>query len=236
MKRKVIKFGSSHDYAPTPVPSFTKIPDWYKKIPKFSGGASGPRIDSESSDHRFSNKTVKHCAPFLDALTAGYVVELWQDLQVTRTIHGPEFNWPVDPKVVDARPASSSLDFPTPIGCYPTQYVWVSPFIINTPPGYSCLISHPFNRLDLPYITMSAIMDSDVVLPSGGAPFYLKEDFEGIIEAGTPLFQVLPFKRENWRSEVDSSLKESADKSWWFTFRTSKGFYRENHWHKKRYE
>ena len=30
---------------------------------------------------------------------------------------------------------------------------------------------------------------------------FIKEDFEGIVEKNTPMFQVRPFKRNNWKSE-----------------------------------
>ena len=185
----------------------------------------------------FSNKTVKHCSPFLDTFTSGYIVELWQDVQVVRTINGPEISWPVEPPPINSRVTARGLEtFPVPAGCLPIQYVWSSPYIFKTPPGYSILITHPFNRFDLPFITLSGIVDSDFMVPEGDIPFYLKENFEGIIEEGTPIFQVFPFKRDDWASEVDYSLVPEMKKSRWMSFRTSKGIYRDKHWKKKRYE
>ena len=34
-------------------------------------------------------------------------------------------------------------------------------------------------------------------------PFVIKNNFSGIIERGTPMFQVIPFKREKWDSKFD---------------------------------
>jgi hypothetical protein len=38
-------------------------------------------------------------------------------------------------------------------------------------------------------------------------PFFLKKDFNGIIKAGTPIIQAIPFKRETWDMEVIDSGK-----------------------------
>jgi hypothetical protein len=233
-KEKVIKFASSHKYVPTPVPSFSNIPEWFKKIPKYGGSDSDPVIGPEGT---FINRTVKHCSPFLDALTLGYVVELWHDIQIVRTMEGPEIRWTVDPKSVDARSKGAMSGFPTPPGCYPIQFVWQSPITFKTPPGYSVLVTHPLNRTDLPFICMSGVVDSDRdVIQRGNVPFYLSEDFEGIIEAGTPIFQLIPFKRDDWKSEVDQRLDEEGEKFKWLSSRSNKPFYRDNIWVKKKYQ
>ena len=39
---------------------------------------------------------------------------------------------------------------------------------------------------------------------------FLKEGFEGIIEKGTPMFQIIPFKRNNWESKF-SFLEDGQD-------------------------
>jgi hypothetical protein len=236
MKRpKIMKFGSSAEFITMPTPSSSKVPNWYKKIPKQTDGTSHPRIFVPGKEGVYPTRTVKHCAPFLDSLTSGYMGELWQDIQVTRTMSGTEISWATTPEVCQSRDPDNSDNFPVPAGCSPTQYVWLSPYIFKTPPGYSLLITHPFNRFDLPFFTLTGIIDADYVAPSGNLPFYLNEDFEGTIEAGTPIFQAIPFKRENWQSEFDPSLEEQSRRSRWMSFRTAKGYYRENHWVKKKY-
>ena len=39
-------------------------------------------------------------------------------------------------------------------------------------------------------------------------PFLLKKNFEGLIKQGTPIIQVIPFKRESWKSSY-SFLKQN---------------------------
>jgi hypothetical protein len=37
-------------------------------------------------------------------------------------------------------------------------------------------------------------------------PFFVVKGFTGIIPAGTPYAQMLPFKRENWESEINDDI------------------------------
>jgi hypothetical protein len=39
-------------------------------------------------------------------------------------------------------------------------------------------------------------------------PFFVVKGFTGIIPAGTPYAQMLPFKREDWQSEVDDKISD----------------------------
>jgi hypothetical protein len=41
-------------------------------------------------------------------------------------------------------------------------------------------------------------MDSDQYSTSGNIPFFIKEDFSGVIPAGTPFAQIIPIKRDSW--------------------------------------
>jgi hypothetical protein len=123
-----------------------------------------------------------------------------------------------------------------PIGYERNPYKFENKWVMETPPGYSCLITHPLNRFDLPFFTMSGIVDTDQYnfLPVN-LPFFLKEGFEGIIPKGTPIAQVIPFKREPWHSEKEdlnpltkyqiNNLKSVVQRS-----------YKNRFWSKKTYE
>lgn len=236
LRKRRIKFGRTDEYLDVPKPAATHVPGWYKKLPKYLDGGSKAIIEPDNQDLQFSNKSVKHCIPFLDSLTTGYVAELWQDVQVVRTKNGPQISWPVDPPVLSSRSSRGLEEFPVPNGCVPIQFVWLSPYVIETPPGYSILVTHPLNRFDLPFVTLSAVVDSDSLLGAGHIPFYLKDDFEGLIKAGTPMYQIIPFKRDSWTSEVDQSLVKKSDKKRWNSLRVAEGVYRDFFWQKKSYE
>jgi hypothetical protein len=61
------------------------------------------------------------------------------------------------------------------------------------------LFTHPLNRLDLPFRTLSGVVSSDQ-WTAGFVHFpavWTDESFEGVLEAGTPVAQAFPVPREN---------------------------------------
>jgi hypothetical protein len=60
----------------------------------------------------------------------------------------------------------------------------------------------PFNRYDLPFMTISGVIDNDKVNLPGLMPFFVQKGWTGVIPAGTPYAQLLPFLREDWKSEI----------------------------------
>lgn len=230
---KLIKFGMSDDRLEMPQPMRTVVPDWYKKSPRFIEDKQ-PRVIETERGLRV-NHAMKLCVPFFDAMIAGYTAVLWQDIEVVRTPEGPHFNWLTDPQPITERSDHGMELLPTPAGHWRNKFVWISPYSLQTPPGYSVLVTHPLNRHDLPFITLSGIHDSDSLMPHGHLPFYLREDFEGIIPKGTPIYQIFPFKRDNWDSVLDEEVSKKAHKRGWEGITKMYGHYKDNNWKKKEY-
>jgi hypothetical protein len=227
----LIKFASVHPYVTLPQPAQRYIPEWYKKSDRFTGGDNKPVINANGS----SNRGIKTCMGFLDGLTSGYIAELWQDVYVKQA--PLEIHWKTDPQVMTELSPSIASIMPVPQGHHPNNFAWLDPYVIQTPPGYSCMITHPLNRFDLPFTTLSGIVDSDGILPShANMPFFLKTDFEGIIPAGTPIFQITPFKRSDWVSERSEELAEESKRSEWLTNSVVHGWYKKNLWQLKKYQ
>jgi hypothetical protein len=230
-KPKKLLFGMVPEFADVPKPAQQYIPEWYAKSERFVGGEA--KIKQEGG----ANKGLKLCFPYLDALTSGYTVELWTDVQVKQTIDGPQFKWMIDPQPVNSRDAEPAKLLPIPLGCGKHQFVWMLPTCFKSPPGYSVLITHPLNRHDLPFVTLSGVIDADKGIAMGNYPFFLQKDFEGVIEAGTPIAQIIPFKRESWEAEKDQSLVILGEKINYLSNRYIKGgFYKKNVWSKKTYK
>lgn len=235
MKNKKILFSvakmTDHSkFIDAPEPAKKFVPEWYKNSERFTGEKDGLDISNG-----FANLGIKMCMPFLDSMISGYNATLWTDIHVQQTELGPRINWRVGPDPLEQRPKTNK-ELPTPAGHHDIHFAWKSIFYVKTPPGYSCLITHPFNRYDLPFTTLSGIADTDTTLGRGNVPFFLKKDFEGIIKAGTPIFQILPFKREKWVSENTDSINEEGMKSEFLTARSSFGWYKDFLWNKKSYE
>ena len=65
--------------------------------------------------------------------------------------------------------------------------------------GYSVLITHPFNRDDLPFRTLTGLVDVDLY-KSNTIQFpaiWIDESFKGILKKGTPIAQCVPIKRDD---------------------------------------
>lgn len=223
-KTQTIRFANGDVYD-NPQPAKLFIPEWYKQTP--------PTLDNSKM-----NKTFKKCVPFLDALTTGYMVELWSDVEVSTRADGAKiFQWPNTlVEVIEEREMASSINLPVPTGHSYQRLVWKSPFYIETPIGYSCLITHPLNRYDLPFTTLSAVVDTDDVMFNGRIPFFINNDFEGIIKKGTPIFQILPFKRENWKSQINNKIIENGLINNKKSLLSISGWYKQNVWKRKNYD
>lgn len=227
---KILKFSTKEKYLTGIKPIRNYIPEWYKKTDRFIGKK---QIIGGVTD---GAKTIKLCVPFLDTLVSGYTVELWQDVQVVIDNFGTQVMlWGGEPDVAEKRPDAIQGNLPIPNGYSEQAFAWKFPFAIKTPKGYSVLMSHPMNRYDLPFITLSGIVDSDITMSPGNLPFFLKEGFEGMIPKGTPIVQIFPYKRDSWESKEDKSISEEAEKQRLLTLRSAFGYYKTKVWNKKTY-
>jgi len=91
-------------------------------------------------------------------------------------------------------------------------------------------------NFNLPFITTTGIMDTDKWGIWGNQPFALQSGWEGVIPAGTPIIQVFPFKRDDWKHRIDDSLTKWGNNE--NIRRTSKlqGYYKNNAWQKKSFK
>ncbi len=187
-----------------PVPSTKAIPEWYKSMPMHMGGAKKTEILKLSNSSMDLNLTAKGCTPLLDSLSIGYMVCLSSDVQVYKdnnNIINIQWRNTFDPVVSshDDRQISETIfdDFEK------TTFKWLYEWHIETPPGYSCIYTHPLNRYDLPFRTFSGVVDTDKYPNAVHFPFKFNKFYDDfVIPAGTPICQVIPFKRDEWRSET----------------------------------
>ena len=175
----------------------------------------------------------KMCMPFFDAMTGGYHYVLEDDVYVDMDKDGkPIISWAGDVMMIDKRP---TIELPIPDNCHPIHYGWRMNWYYETPPGYSVLITHPMNRFDLPFYTMSGIVESDVWGLPVFTAFFLKRNFIGLIPKGTPIFQIIPFKRDSWELEEVETNDELNKHELMAENRRSRlyGYYKEVAWIKK---
>lgn len=232
-----LEVATDFEHIPVVRPSKNYIPDWYAKTPMFLG-------QKMEFTKWGMNPALRACVPFMDAFLTGYTVELWTDLIVEQGVHGSIIRWPgqsaeVGPDMWEplaVRGPEVTHPMPAPNGYENRHYAWHNPHLIKTPPGYSILVTQPLNQYDTPFFTMSAVIDCDKdLLSSGRIPFYVKEGFEGLVPKGTPLYQIIPIKREKWEAVENPSLRKDNRRRIWQVGSVLTGWYRNNLWVKKEY-
>lgn len=209
-----------------------EVPEWYKKSPSFD--QKKLKIDDSG---RVKNTELKMCMPFFDALSGGYIQKTWTDIFIENDPKSGsvKFYYALSPKIMRAR---EKVHIPIDTNeFYNIEFAWIEPWVPKLPSGYSMLYTHPFNRLDLPFLSLSAIIDSDRYYhtPSGQYPFYIKKGFSGIIPAGTPMYQMTPFKRDSWTSKKDKFDEKLTNKNHFSMYKTFWGAYKNSFWQRKNF-
>jgi len=195
-----------------PKPTIQTIPNWYRKADRFAVKPDGEYWQDPMVGGKIP--TWKACPAIFDIMGTGYVYRTPCDIEFY------EENGIIKVKVLDDRNKDfiqvrpPMPQFIPPMGYHEFHFAWWSDWAVKVPDGYSVLYTQPFNRFELPFLTTSGIIDNDQVNLPGTMPFFVVKGFVGVVPAGTPYAQMLPFKREDWHSEVDadiSHMKMSMD-------------------------
>jgi len=237
LNQKVNFIPSSYDaeaMLPHPKPSRNYLAQWFKDMPTLQKTING----------RSEDGTAKKCPPFIDALTSGYTQELICDVEIYNSGINPNtgedivnYKWagPIKPMSTRAQDTNSKRVFPDFSGYYTTEFHWITQWEPQTPAGYSTLYYHPANRLDLPFFTMSGIIDTDKWSVNGPIPFMVKRGFEGLIPAGTPIYQMIFIKREDWNSQALEFNDKAFRKMSYGIKKVMENGYKKNFWSRKNY-
>ena len=88
---------------------------------------------------------------------------------------------------------------------------WINPFAIKTPPGYSVMFMPPMHNPNGIFTILPGIVDTDTYAAPVNFPFVLDNPkWEGVIPAGTPMAQVIPFKRDSWTMKAETQQQEPS--------------------------
>ena len=192
---------------PLPVPASLGLPDWLKAMP----------TKAFSSINLREEETVKRCPPVVDAMTTGFLLPLICDLRV----ENGAITWDHD------LPAGGPLDYPrSPIGFHDAGQVTGTPLFdtdrfvikfhnlwtVEAPEGYAVYFTHPANRFDLPFTTLSGLVDCDSYTDTWiHFPAHWHDmGFTGTLPKGTPIAQCIPVKRDNWVAETSCFTAEKT--------------------------
>jgi len=180
------------DRLPPPVPAREALPDWLRAMGR----------TAFSDTHGGEIRTVKHCPPFVDAMSYGFVIPLPCDVSVR---DGKlSWNWEVPPLSAGMHPRSP-ISFHVPAQLEGTPFDTAGQVVVKfnsfwtveLEPGWSLFATHPVNRADLPFRLLSGLVDADsfhdvgILFPA----LWTDPAFEGLLPRGTPVAQCFPVPR-----------------------------------------
>jgi len=205
------------DMIPHPAPASRHLPDWMRAVPT--------HLPDQTP-------TVKNCMPFLEAMNAGYVIALPTD--ITFVLEADRLRVDVaefGAQVVGFHNGDQVLGAPyggTPIVKFHT------PWVIRTPAGYSTLVLPPVNRLEIPFLPLTGLVETDTYYRQIAYPTLCTMRLGQTVKLarGTPLVQVVPVLREAWTSSV-GAMDVEANKAQEAMWEGNRHMYREEHWEKK---
>jgi hypothetical protein len=230
---KKITFTALHHVEPSfyPKPAFKLIPDWYKNTQSYLDNKKGIFLNNDAPS---TNATIKKCIPVFDALTSGYILVTPVDMYISKKDDKPYYIW-AGGGGVSFHPIEQAPHHPHADGF---QYAkWLNCWSIKTPSGYSTFLMQPMHR-ETPFEIFPGIIDTDTYNPAINIIFTLKDkNFTGLVPAGTPIVQVLPFKRDDWimaiGTEEDYNLMEKQHQKLRHKFFDS---YKTQFWSRKEYK
>jgi len=195
---------SGFDGLEQPQPASKFIPEWYKNMESYIGGEKKPKGDGTTS------ATIKRCMPVFDAINAGYIITTPADVYVSIKDGQQYFEWS-SLGLISFHPIEQAPEHPARNEhAYPK---WMNYWGIRTPKGYSVMLVPPMHR-ELIFTILPGIVDTDDYCSPVNFPFVVNDPkFEGLIPKGTPIVQVIPFKRDSWTMQFggEKEIKKESE-------------------------
>lgn len=207
-----------------PKPAKNNIPEWYKSMPSYAPDHKNMLEEDRqyllTQSGIYGPPTVKKCMPVFDSMTAGYQIVTHSDFLVFGKPDDPHpwYRWSDNDTVIDFHEVFQVDGYPVKpeergrrVGRYR------NPWSIVTPKGYSCLFVPPMHT-DTPLRIIPAIVDTDTYHGSVQLPFFFTDPgFRDVVPAGTPIAQVIPFKRDVFthtvtKDDPNNSVMEKTGK------------------------
>jgi hypothetical protein len=192
LRRNVLKVGVVSELSETypPIqPAIKHIPEWHSKMPR--------EVNHEDGNW---TRTVKTCMPFFDAMALGFIIPCPVDLRLSVSENGTNISYRYhgypDPQGTgSSSSAVTGHDNSQTLGYHDGAVIKIaSPYFIETAPGYSALITAPFNKLKglLPF---SGLVSTDKYKNPVNIPCrWVGPDGEFFVRFGEPLAQVVVVK------------------------------------------
>ena len=183
-----------------PVPAKSVLPTWFRQL---------PGIDKSHVTATNNGITVKRCLPFVDALSAGWIVPLAAPVRLEISEGGQTVSagWEFDREMVSNHGAFQIAGSPyEPRPPMKFHNHWT----IRTPKGWSCLFLPPINRPNGVIEVLSGLVDTDSYRSPVNFPFVaIAPDGVHTLDKGTPLVQVIPLRRADL--DIEASIRAETE-------------------------
>ena len=218
------------------------LPEWYTKLPEAKESYTFDEIVT---------KSVRACVPVSDLMSSGYIIRATFEVRVAEKLvnFAPAMKIQTALEVKDGNindtnaAVAKNSDLEKMFGLNPNGPVSIfeeptcpmksqdkkrgkyfkfeSPWSIQTPPGYSCLVMQPYYFYNQDVQILPAIIDTDKFdkkIPVIG--FLTGKSEEVRFFCGDPLLHIIPFKRDDWEAEF--TTEKILDKSKFFLYNAYK--------------
>lgn len=182
-----------------PVLAKSVSPEWWKKA-KVGMHIKGDFV-----------QTIRSCPAMDDWLKSGWYVLANRDIEVIMydgqsvTKETLESGERYGPRVVSpshpSNQALGSFEYLGKNAPVKDAFKMRNPWNVKTPPGYSCFYLDPFLFQNEYFATWQGIIDTDKFntnQDNSQIIFYPKVNHSFIIKKGTPMCQIIPYKRDTW--------------------------------------
>jgi len=182
-----------------PMPAEKNIPDWYKKITPYTG-------EKNIKEDQMTTATIKKCMPVFDSISAGYLISTYCDIEAIWNNDHYEYKYFNIFEPIKSHDSIQAVGYPASDENRKFVSKFMNAWGIKTPEGYSCLFISPMHRNSFINI-LPGIVDTDTYNEPVAFPFLVEYCGDNvIIPAGTPIAQVIPFKRDNWSSKFTDDI------------------------------
>jgi hypothetical protein len=188
-KNNIITFLPKFENLLKPLPAKKLLPEWYK---------------NQNSYTDIEEATIKKCMPIFDAMTFGYFLLSQSNITIDSTNKdklsiSTDNNF--DNQIFKNHSFGQYSKYKIPLG-YHSEIIRIHPmWCIKTPNGYSSLFLNPIHHESKDLIAIDGLIDTDNFISDGHLSFFVKSNSIFTIKKGTPLIQVIPFKRETWNMD-----------------------------------
>lgn len=193
------------DIVTPPAPAKKFIPEWYKSL-------------DTHVKHTRDNKggqvmTAKKCLPMMDAMTYGYIIPIAGDVHVRTNKDASMIDIVENPYVKLTEEHHQDQVGPKFPNKKQHLVKFINLFTVKTSPGYSCIFMPPMNHVETRFIPLGGIVETDKYLrPVNFPSLWLAGDYDDYITAGTPIVQVIPFKRATTIKQ--HSVRKFSKREW----------------------